>query len=73
VAQIDVFVKELPKLNFIIEPKQSPKKVYNLGFTIQHLVEQKPICRYFLIFQQLSADSAGSGPNLNYKCFIVCS
>jgi hypothetical protein len=50
VPHIDIFVKELPKINLKIGPKQSPKKVYNLGFTIQHLVEQKSICRYFLIF-----------------------
>jgi hypothetical protein len=73
VPQIDVFVKELPTLNFKIGSKQSPKKVYNIGFTIQHLFEQNPICRYFLFFQQLSADSVGRGSNLNYKCFIVCS
>jgi hypothetical protein len=38
--QIDNFVKELPKLNFTIGPKESPKIVDHLGFTIQHLVEQ---------------------------------
>jgi hypothetical protein len=33
-AKIDTFVKELPTFNLIIGQKQSPKKVYNLGFTI---------------------------------------
>jgi hypothetical protein len=73
VTQIDVLVKELPKFNLKIGPKQSQKILEHLRFKIQHLVEQKTIYRYFLIFWQLSADSAGSGPNLNYKCFIVCS
>jgi hypothetical protein len=73
VPQIDIFVKELSKLNMKIGPKQSPKIVDNLGFKIQHLVGQKNIFRYFLIFRHLSADSAGSESNLNYKCFIVCS
>jgi hypothetical protein len=73
VTQIGVFVKELPKFNFKIGPKQSQKILEHLGFKIQHLVGQKIIYRYFLIFWQLSADSVGSGPNLNYKCFIVCS
>jgi hypothetical protein len=73
VTQIDVLVKELPKFNFKIRPKQSQKILEHLGFKIQHLVEQKTIYSYFLIFSQLSADSAGNRPNLNYKCFIVCS
>jgi hypothetical protein len=40
VPQIDIFVKELPKLNLTIGPKESPKIVDHLGFTVQHLVEQ---------------------------------
>jgi hypothetical protein len=40
VPQIDVFVKELPKLVLKIRPKQFPKIVDHLGFTIQYLVEQ---------------------------------
>jgi hypothetical protein len=50
VAQIDVLVKELPKFNLKIGPKQSQKILEHLGFNIQHLVEQKTIYRYFLIF-----------------------
>jgi hypothetical protein len=34
-----LFVKELPKFNLKIGPKQFPKILYHLGFTIQHLVE----------------------------------
>jgi hypothetical protein len=41
VAQIDVLVKELPKFNLKIGPKQSKKILEHLGFKIQHLVEQK--------------------------------
>jgi hypothetical protein len=40
VPQIDIFVKELPKLNLTIGPKESPKIVDHLGFIVQHLVEQ---------------------------------
>jgi hypothetical protein len=40
VPQIDVFVKDLPKHNVNIVPKQSPKIVDHLEFQIQHLVEQ---------------------------------
>jgi hypothetical protein len=40
VPQIDIFVKELPKLNLTIGPKESPKIADHLGFTVQHLVEQ---------------------------------
>jgi hypothetical protein len=39
VAQIDVLVKELPKFNSKIGPKQSQKILEHLGFKIQHLVE----------------------------------
>jgi hypothetical protein len=34
------FVKDLPKFNFKIGPKQSPKILDHSGFTIHHLVEQ---------------------------------
>jgi hypothetical protein len=40
VPQIDVFVKELRKLDLKIRPKQFPKIVDDLGFIIQYLVEQ---------------------------------
>jgi hypothetical protein len=40
VTQIDVLVKELPKFNLKIGPKQSQKILEHLGFKIQHLVEQ---------------------------------
>jgi hypothetical protein len=40
VPQIDIFLKELPKLNLTNGPKESPKIVDHLGFTVQHLVEQ---------------------------------
>jgi hypothetical protein len=40
VPQIDFFVKELPKFNLAIGPKQFPKIVDHLGFIIQHLVQQ---------------------------------
>jgi hypothetical protein len=66
VPQIDIFVKDVPKFNLKIGPKQYPKILEHLGFKDQHFIEQKIICRYFLIFQQLSADLVGSGPNLNY-------
>jgi hypothetical protein len=39
VTQIDVLVKELPKFNLKIGPKQSQKILEHLGFKIQHLVE----------------------------------
>jgi hypothetical protein len=45
VPQIDVFVKELPKINLKIGTKQSPKILEHLGFKDQHLVEQKTFCR----------------------------
>jgi hypothetical protein len=40
VPQIDVFVKELPKFNLRIGPKQSTKIVDHLGLKIHHLVAQ---------------------------------
>jgi hypothetical protein len=47
VPQIDVFVKELPKINLKIGPKQSKKIVEHLGSKIQHLVEQKTLLGNF--------------------------
>jgi hypothetical protein len=34
VPQIDIFVKEIPKFNLKIGPKESPKILDHLGFTI---------------------------------------
>jgi hypothetical protein len=39
-TQINFLVKELPKFNLKIGPKQSQKILEHLGFKIQHLVEQ---------------------------------
>jgi hypothetical protein len=47
VPQIDIFMKEVPKLNLKIRPKQSPKILEHLGFKDQHFVEQKIIYMYF--------------------------
>jgi hypothetical protein len=50
VTQVDVLLKELPKFNLKIRPKQSQKILEHLGFIIQHLIEQKTINRYFFNF-----------------------
>jgi hypothetical protein len=67
------FVKHLPKLCFKNIPRQFEKIVYHILCTINQLFAWKRFYSHPSRNWQISADSVGSGSNLNYRCFIVCS
>jgi hypothetical protein len=67
------FVKHLPKICFKNGPTQFYKKLYHILCTIHQLFASKKFSRLPSRNRQISADSDGSGSNLNYRYFIVFS
>jgi hypothetical protein len=67
------FVKRLPKICFKNVPTHFYKILYHILCTIHKLFALKRIYSHPSRNWQIYANSAGSGPNLNYRYFIVCS
>jgi hypothetical protein len=71
-AKKSFFVKQLPHFTLMTGPTQTPKKVDHYICSIHLLIKKNSISRYFLQIRRFFANLAGSGPELNYRCFIVC-
>jgi hypothetical protein len=73
VQKMDFFVKRIPKMCYKNGPTKFKMILYHTVCTIHHLFEWKKFFSLPSKNWQISTDSAGSGSNLNYMCFIVCS
>jgi hypothetical protein len=71
--KLSYFVKHLPKISLKNGPPQIQIILYHILCIIHHFFAWKKLSRHPSRNWQNSADSAGSGSNLNYRCFIVCS
>ena len=72
VRKMVCFVKNLSNIYCQIAPLYFSKILDHILCPIDQIV----VCQKFFIYissnRQISADSVGSGSNLNYSCFIVC-
>ena len=73
VPKLGFFVKDLTNLGCKIVPCQFSKILYHISCAINQLVVCKKLFNHLSSKWQISADSAGTGSILNYKCFIVFS
>jgi hypothetical protein len=67
------FVKHLPNICFKNVPTHFYKILYHILCTIHKLFAWKRFYSHPSRNWQIYASSVGSGPNLNYMCFILCS
>jgi hypothetical protein len=73
VQKIGFFVKRIPKICYKNGPTKFKMILYHTVCTIHHLFAWKKFSRHSSRNWQNFANSIGSGSNLNYRCFIVCS
>ena len=73
VQKLGVFMKQLPRICLENAPPQHSHIVDHIVWEIHQLDASQQLSRHFSSFIQLSADLLGSVPNLNYRCFMVCS
>jgi hypothetical protein len=73
VQKLGFFVKCLPKICYKNWTTKFYKTLYHILCTIHQFFCMEKVLYPPLKKRQNSTDSAGSGSNLNYMCFIICS
>ena len=73
VPKLVFFVKDIPNLGCKIVPNQFSKILYHISCGINQMVVCQKLFIHLSSKWQISAYSAGTRSNLNYKCFIVFS
>ena len=68
-----LFMKHLPRICCKMVPPHFCKILDQIVSTIHQLVASQKLSSHLSWKRQFFADSVGSGPNLNYRCFIGCS
>jgi hypothetical protein len=73
VQKLGFFVKHLPKVCYRNRTTKFKMIIYHILCIIHQLFARKRLYSHPSKNRQISVISVGSGSNLNYRCFIVCS
>ena len=73
VSKREIFVKHLPRICFKMAPYHFCKILDHVSSIIHQLVAFKIFLASSRKKRQVYVDTVGTVPNLNYKCFVVCS
>ena len=73
VSKMGFFVKHLSIICYKIIPHKFIKLLYHIWSTNNQIPFSKKIYIHLFWKRQISTDSVETGPNLNYRCLVVCS